>query len=225
MKYMGSKNRIAKDILPIILKGRTDQTYVEPFVGGCNLIDKVQGRRIGADINSDLIGMWKALQAGWLPPKNVSEFEYYAARQSADIPLKTYISINLSYSGKIWGGYARDGKGKRNYGEEAFKNVTKQILFIKGVEFVACSYEDLSIPDDSIIYCDPPYKGTTKYKHSLDYEAFYHWCRIQKANGHSIFISEYSMPIDFKCVWEKELVSSLTQDTGSKKAVERLFTL
>lgn len=32
MKYMGSKSRIAKHILPIILKNRKDgQYYVEPF--------------------------------------------------------------------------------------------------------------------------------------------------------------------------------------------------
>ena len=35
MKYQGSKNKIAKHILPIILKNRTpDQYYVEPFMGG-----------------------------------------------------------------------------------------------------------------------------------------------------------------------------------------------
>ena len=28
---------------------------------------------------------------------------------------------------------------------------------------------------------------------------------------------------DFECVWQKEIVSSLTQNTGSKKAVEKLF--
>lgn len=30
--------------------------------------------------------------------------------------------------------------------------------------------------------------------------------------------------IDFECVWQKEIVSSLTQDTGSKKAVENLIS-
>jgi len=55
MKYMGSKNRIAKEILPIMLKERNQRTWVEPFVGGANLIDKVDGKRIGADINPYLI--------------------------------------------------------------------------------------------------------------------------------------------------------------------------
>jgi len=50
MKYMGSKSRIANDILPIILKDRKqDQYYVEPFCGGLNVIDKVDGNRIAND--------------------------------------------------------------------------------------------------------------------------------------------------------------------------------
>ena len=48
MKYMGSKARFAKDLLQIILKDRTEeQYYVEPFVGGCNIIDKVKGNVSG----------------------------------------------------------------------------------------------------------------------------------------------------------------------------------
>jgi DNA adenine methylase len=48
MKYMGSKRRIAKEILPIILKDRKpSQWYVEPFCGGANIIDKVDGKRLG----------------------------------------------------------------------------------------------------------------------------------------------------------------------------------
>lgn len=55
MKYMGSKARHAKELLPIILANRTEgQWYVEPFVGGANMIDKVNGNRIGADIKSIL---------------------------------------------------------------------------------------------------------------------------------------------------------------------------
>jgi len=42
MKYMGSKNRIANEILPIILKDRIEnQYYIEPFCGGLGTFDKV----------------------------------------------------------------------------------------------------------------------------------------------------------------------------------------
>lgn len=41
---MGSKNRIAKHLLPIMLKEAEKHgitKWVEPFVGGANMIDKV----------------------------------------------------------------------------------------------------------------------------------------------------------------------------------------
>ena len=36
-------------------------------------------------------------------------------------------------------------------------------------------------------------------------------------------IYEYSAPANFECLWAKEIVSSLTKETGSKKGVEKLF--
>ena len=65
MKYMGSKNRIAKHILPIILKDRKEnQYYVEPFIGGANMIDKVGGLRIGGEFNKYIANMWIELEKG-----------------------------------------------------------------------------------------------------------------------------------------------------------------
>lgn len=66
MVYMGSKNRIAKDLLPIITSSlKENQYYVEPFVGGCNMIDKVKHpNKIGADNNKYLIALLKYVQGG-----------------------------------------------------------------------------------------------------------------------------------------------------------------
>ena len=77
MKYMGSKARHAKEMLPIILKDRKEgQWYVEPFVGGCNMIYNVEGNRLGADVHEYLITMWQAVSVGWLPPSRFTEDEY-----------------------------------------------------------------------------------------------------------------------------------------------------
>ncbi len=106
------------------------------------------------------------------------------------------------------GGYARDGLGRRNYGIEAFNNVMRQVPFLKDVIFQNSLYTSLLIPDNSIIYCDPPYRSTTGHKDFIDYEEFYSWCRLMKALGHKIFVSEYNMPDDFICLWSKEQTSS-----------------
>jgi len=95
----------------------------------------------------------------------------------------------------------------------------------KDIFFYCGDYSDLNIPPNSIIYCDPPYANTTKYKNIIDYEKFWQWCRIKKQEGHIVFVSEYVAPDDFICVWEKEIMSSLAKNTGHKKVIEKLFTL
>ena len=61
MKYMGSKSRIAKHIVPIIQKyidNNNIQYYIEPFVGGANVIDKIKCKtKIGTDKNRYLIAL------------------------------------------------------------------------------------------------------------------------------------------------------------------------
>lgn len=239
MKYMGSKARHAKELLPIILANRTEgQWYVEPFVGGANMIDKVDGNRIGADYNEYLSEMWKAVSNGWKPPELVTEEKYQEVRDNkdADKPLTSYVGFAMSFGGKWFGGYRRDVAGTKDDPElkafneseqsrKSYESLMKQQNTLIGVDFRHSSYQELKIPENSIIYCDPPYKDTTKYKDAFDHEPFYEWCRQRRKEGHQVFVSEYQMPDDFVCVWSKEVNNSLTKDTGSKKGVEKLFTL
>jgi len=229
MKYMGSKNRIAKHILPIILKDRKpDQWYVEPFVGGANMIDKVSGNRIGSDLNKPLIACLRALSEGWLPPKNISEEFFGEVKKDnsiVDAATLGYIGTQLTYGAMWFSSYRRDNTGLRDYSSEAFRNVKKQATNLTGVEFKSLSYDQLYIPSESIIYCDPPYKGTAKYKAvtEFDHDLFFNWVREKVKQGHTVFISEYNAPDDFVSIWQKEIVSSLNKDTGSKKGIEKLF--
>ena len=60
MKYVGSKNRLSKELAPIIQSYITDNTvaYIEPFVGGANMIDKIKHHnKIGSDIHKELIAL------------------------------------------------------------------------------------------------------------------------------------------------------------------------
>lgn len=111
MKFMGSKNRIAKDILPIMLASRKDdQTWVEPFVGGGNLIDKVSGPRLGSDADKFVISALVSIRDNIdeLPRDNseFSEEDYRELRYSEENPHKGYCGFSLSYGGKWLGGGA-----------------------------------------------------------------------------------------------------------------------
>lgn len=232
MKYMGSKRRIAKDILPIILADRKpDQWYVEPFCGGCNTLEHVTGNRLGADINQDLINLWKAVSNGWMPPEQqITEEAYHNIKKYPEAfspPLVGYTAFALSYGGKYWGGYSRNASGTRNYSQESYNNAMIQFPKLRGIEFRCSSYEDLVIPERSIIYCDPPYWGTTKYKNRFDSEKFWLWCHAQADKGHTVFVSEYLCPFSHMAgvVYEKQLRSSIRRKDHSTQPTEKLFKL
>lgn len=92
------------------------------------------------------------------------------------------------------------------------------------IVFTSGSYEEMDIPPNSIIYCDPPYAGTTKYKDHFDHDKFWDWCDQQVSKGQKVFVSEYKAPEGWRCIWQKEVNNSLTKETGSKKGIEKLFT-
>ena len=110
MKYMGSKNRIAKDILPIILADRKkDQWWVEPFVGGANMIDKVEGYRIGSDLNKYLIALSKEMQKESFQAPIITEKIYKDMKNNPNYYKDWelgFAGFQLSY-GSLWYNYSR----------------------------------------------------------------------------------------------------------------------
>jgi len=234
MKYMGSKSRFVKDILPIMLKDRVvGQWYVEPFAGGMNVICEAGGNRIANDINPYLIRMWRALTDGWKPTKITRE-EYHEVKQNpSNYPAHYvgWVGFSCSYSGKFFGGFAGETRTKigtvRDYQAEAIRNVARQVDKMVGVVFQNLPYQELEIPTGSIVYCDPPYSGTTGYADNIDHAAFWNWVIGLSARGNTVFVSEYEAPaVGFECIWEKEASSSLSANGisgGNKTSTEKLF--
>ena len=232
---MGSKARIAKHILPLMLKNRQPyQYYIEPMCGGCNLIDKVDGNRIANDINPYLIAMFRSLQVGWVPPTPIGRAYYNEVRRSYNNKERLYpdneigyVGFIASYNGRFFdGGYSGQVITKngslRDYIAESRENIMKQIPLLKDVVFSCCDYKDMIISERSIIYYDPPYNGVKKYSYSINHSEFWEHCRKQVSEGHRVFISEYSAPEDFVCIWSGEIKTPINQ-TITKIAVERLF--
>lgn len=235
MKYVGSKNRLSKYIVPIIQSKITRETnaYIEPFCGGCNIIDKIRCRnRYASDSNKYLISLLKVVRDNPdIIPQTITEEIYNNVRLNKNNYEDWYVGLVgfcSTYGAKWFGGYARgyknDGKTKRDMSSEAIRNLKKQSVNLKGIKFKCQDY--LSIPTDiskNVIYCDPPYKGTTRYKDCINYNQFYDWCRKMSKNN-IVIVSEYSMPKDFVCIWEHKHRTTLKIDKHEER-IEKLFIL
>ena len=231
MKYMGSKNRIAKHLLPIMLSecekhGITK--WVEPMVGGGNMIDKVPDsfERIGVDLNQHtiaaLIGIRDHLDE---LPNQVSEEFYKSIKKTEPNPVNSWVRFECSFGAKLDNGYARNSAGA-NYAQMGLNLAIKQSPKIQNVKFICDSYENLDF-ENCLIYCDPPYQGTTGYKTgSFDHDKFFEWCRKQSKKN-IVFVSEYNAPDDFECVWQGEIKTNFASQrkSATHKAVEKLFKL
>lgn len=239
MVYQGSKNRIAKDIIPLIqhyIDAYNISTYIEPFVGGANVIDKIHCvHKYGYDINDNLICLLNYCKENPnldIAP-DICTFEHYKdvrSNQASGKYSKEYVALIgycASYGGRYYdGGYGRDKTGKRNIYLERVINLKEQAPLFTNITFECKSYEDIdtSLYKNCVFYLDPPYKSTKPYAvQSIDYEHFYNFCR-ELGNNNIVFISEYSMPDDFKCIWQKEVKTMQKSDrvTG-QTATEKLF--
>lgn len=231
MQYLGGKFRTAKYIVPFLQKALDDSglPYVEPFVGGCNIlpnVKSVQGRMAG-DINEPLVNMYEALATGWIPPDTIDEAKYAelkALQDKAD-PLMAFAGFGCSFSGKWFGGYARSGS--RNYAKNCKNVLLKLVPKIQGVRWYSGSFFDLSLYRRSLIYCDPPYANTTQYDFcgGFNHTQFYDKCRELRKEGHFVFVSEYAMPDDFVEVLSIETKTDIRTKTGKSTRTEKIFTL
>lgn len=225
MQYMGSKRIISRHILPIMLENRQrGQWWVEPFVGGANMIDKVTGPRIGNDSHQFLIALLAAVRDGYIPPEIVDRELYYDIKSNQNKyppELVGFVGFLCSFGGKWWGGFAANA-AKRNYARSGSRALSKQAKSLSDVVFRHGDYAHMAIPDNSIIYCDPPYQGTTGYKDKFDHAAFWEWCRQKARDGHDVFVSEYSAPKDFICIKEVEFETRINKNKPQART-ERLF--
>lgn len=201
------------------------------------MIDKIKcKRRIGCDIHKQLIALLNYAQEHEDDlPEKILEEEYktvYANKENYPDWYLGLVGFCASFGAKYFGGYARDSRDDNSgkWSEGAIKNLKKQLPKISDVEFKNIRFQDLPVDKIKgyVIYCDIPYRGTTKYvTDSFPYEEFYDWVKIASENN-IVLISEYSMPDDFTCIWQKEtktlLDSNKTKLDDKNIRVEKLYT-
>ena len=239
MQYMGSKNRIAKELVPIIQSYIDNMEnckgYLEPFVGGANVIDKIKcDNKIGCDVNEYLIALLKFVRD--TPnklPSYVTKEEYQIIKNTKEKFPNWMVGLAgfCTYGAKFFGGYANYNKNtKQDYVKDILRNLIKQSPNLKDVKFKCCDFRD--IDKDKIkgyvIYCDPPYRNVTKYKNELFlYEEYYEWVREMSKNN-IVVCSEYWMPDDFTCIWQKETITKMNcceriSGDEKNKRIEKLY--
>lgn len=238
MKYIGSKNRLSKELTPIIQSYITESTsgYLEPFVGGANMIDKIKHHnKIGIDIHEELIELLKYAQNLENEfPQHISEEEYNKIKNNRlDYPkwYVGFVGFMAGFGAKYFGGYARGFKEDkvtiRDIPNESIRNLEKQRCSLQGIKFKCLNFKDIPVNklQNYIIYCDIPYKNTTKYStESFPYDDFYDWC-INVSKNNKVLISEYWMPEDkFTCIWQKDVKVGIDLKEHSKRT-EKLFTV
>ena len=242
IKYFGSKSRIAKYIVPILQKKIDDnniKTYLEPFVGGANVIDKIHcDVKMGSDLNQYLIALLKHVQSGGELPSSIDREEYNEVRSAFNNhDTSDYedwyvgaVGFLASYNGKFYqGGYGKpvyektkNGLRYRDYHKEAKDNLLKQAPNLEGIQFLCEDYRKIK-PHDMLIYCDPPYINTEQFSNSKDFNYNEFWQTMRDwSKNNIVYISELQAPDDFECVWEHE-VSRSVNTTNKSRAVEKLF--
>ena len=202
------------------------------------MIDKIKcNRRIGNDIHKELIALFNQLQTGWKPPMHITEDEYNNVRLNRNKYPDYYVGFvgfNATFGNKYFGGYARspksDGDRKRDRPNESIRNMMEQVPNIQNVKFVCDDYLTLNETNMNnwVIYCDPPYQGTTKYAtDGFEYDIFWQWVR-DTSKHNFVFVSEYNAPEDFECIWSKEckvlIDNNRTANDKKNIRVEKLFT-
>jgi site-specific DNA-adenine methylase len=239
LRYVGSKNKLSKDLVPIIQSYITEETkgYLEPFVGGANMIDKIKcKKKIGCDIHKQLIALLNFAKdnADQLPDR-ILEDEYKNVQNNKEKFPDWYVGLVgfcASFGAKYFGGYARDSRddnsGKWSVG--AINNLKKQVPQLQDTEFWNKKFQDLPLDKIKgyVIYCDIPYRGTTKYHtNEFPYDEFYEWVK-EASTYNTVLISEYDMPEDFTCIYSKEVKTLLDSNKSSgndtSTRIEKLFT-
>ena len=252
MRYSGSKRRFMKDLLPFIMHGTDNKTlFIDCFGGGMNVVSEIPSKnKVACDTNYYIVELWNRIKKEGLSsldlPKDSTEltFELYEDIKQSYLNndnrycdyLIGFVGSACSYGGAWFNGYAHfNEKKKEDHIKEAYNGLKKHIESFKNLDSTAFwwrTYHDIGneikIPENTVLFCDPPYMGTKQYESDFDHFVFWHWVRKRHEDGNKVLVTEYNAPDDFKCIWQAEKKDGMgTTKTGRKQntKIEKLFTL
>ena len=182
-------------------------------------------KKILNDKHEYLIEMLRAVQNGYELPDTVSaeQYRYIREHRDDDKALSGFVGFACSFGGKWFGSYAR-GKDE-NYAAEGKHSMMRKMQGLQNAEFLCMDYRDVPIPENAVVYADPPYAGTTGYTvGKFDSAGFWEYMRVL-SEKHLVFISEQTAPEDFIPIWTKRYRRNMGNNiiNGCFLTAEKLF--
>lgn len=233
MRYLGGKSRLAKPIVGQLPLDWADVVR-EPFMGGGAITAELARRMragqrlIAGDDFAPLVAMWVEAAFGWEPPEHVSEDDRRLAYALSDAnPLKAFAAFGCGFGGDWNGSYVlREGSGFLC--DQSRRSLSRSIDTLRDsaadVTIELKSFFDIepAVSDQRVLlYCDPPYAGTTGYPTgAFDHERFWRRCREWRRAGARVFVSEFSAPDFATPVWQIERKIAVA---GAKRKVDTLY--
>ena len=160
----------------------------------------------------------------------MSEEEYQRLKSANDRadPLTAFVGFACSFGGKWWGGYARQPQTGHNFARAGSRSIRQRVR--ANVEHVAADGLTWA-PEASpaVVYCDPPYEGTTGYGAVQQAEVGAWWWRLATfaAGGATCYLSEYAETapdgIAARLVWEAPSYKPLAHDHRNRERLWRVL--
>lgn len=194
LKWAGSKYSIIERINAALPSPTEDQRLVEPFVGsGAVFLNAGYARALVADVNADLIALYKQLKEEgeefiayceeFFAPRNNSKERFYELRdqfnKTSDPRLRSALFVYLNRH--CYNGLCRyNAKGEFNvpygqYKKPYFPKNEMRAFAEKSAstDFLHASFEETFalVEEGDVVYCDPPYVPLTPTASFTSYAA------------------------------------------------------
>lgn len=231
MQYLGGKAWAGRRIVAEIERHRKPgETFVDVFCGALSVSRHALPPRLGIDLCRPIVTTFRAAIGGWVPPLiDESDYRRIATNPDPEDPLTGFAMFGCSFGGKWKAGYG--GRARRKYArpiDGARKALLEKARACHDLELVCADYRDVPLPEKRIVYCDPPYNGSTGYAAvgTFDQAAFWEWATRLAASGTLVFVSEgagAAVPQEWAVLseWRQQLALGLNR-TGRER-VERLY--
>ena len=227
---MGGKTRVAPQITAIMRAyGKGCDTYVEPFMGGGSVATLMAPGFADvhlSDANESLVLFWQEVLSGWKPPGHITKEEWEKLRRDPNpSAMKALAGFASSFGGKWFAGYAYSPG--RNHVAGSVRSAIKHASGFRHANVRHLDYLKAGqyVGENTLVYCDPPYEGTTGYGAvgRFDSEQFWDTMREWTLRGAKVFVSEYTAPADFIAVWRLKARVTLSKDSNNDVGSEALF--